>query len=166
MNREAVNRALEAHYDADRDALHRYALALTGGSEEARDLVAEAFLRAAAEPRFADAGFNGRAWLFRVVTNLSRNLWTRLVNRFVILPLERFSSGPDATHAAAERREASTCLAGALAALPARDRELVGLRYFEELSYREIAEVTGVPEGTVASRLARALGRLNHAIGK
>lgn len=163
---EAVGRAVEALYVADRDALHRYALGLTGGSEEARDLVAEAFLRAVSEPRFAEPGFNGRAWLFRVVTNLSRNLWTRYLNRFVVHPLERLAgSGAEPTHEEAERRESLAGLTEALAGLSARDREIVCLKYFEDMSYREIADATGAPEGTVASRLARALGRLNHALG-
>jgi RNA polymerase sigma-70 factor, ECF subfamily len=57
------------------------------------------------------------------------------------------------------------CLEAALAALPAPFRETLVLRDIQGLSYREIAEVTRVPLGTVMSRLARARGRLTGSAG-
>ena len=62
------------------------------------------------------------------------------------------------------RRADAERLRGALAALPAEFREVLVLREFEELSYRAIAEVSGIPIGTVMSRLARARARLQTAL--
>ena len=53
----------------------------------------------------------------------------------------------------------------ALAQLPQRDREVLVLRYLEQLSTREMAEVLGTPEGTVKSRHLRALERLRGLLG-
>ena len=62
----------------------------------------------------------------------------------------------DARILAAERAELRDRLAAAIQALPAGQREMIVLREFEELSYREIAEITGIPIGTVMSRLYTA----------
>jgi RNA polymerase sigma-70 factor (ECF subfamily) len=57
-------------------------------------------------------------------------------------------------------------LAAAVASLPDRDREIVALRYFAELSEAESAEALGCPVGTVKSRLSRALVRLREALAE
>jgi RNA polymerase sigma factor (sigma-70 family) len=62
------------------------------------------------------------------------------------------------------RREEVGCLLEALADLPAADRELVSLRYGSGLSTAEVAEVLGVREPAVRTRLWRALGRLRKAM--
>jgi RNA polymerase sigma-70 factor (ECF subfamily) len=56
-------------------------------------------------------------------------------------------------------------LGRALAELPARQRELIEKCYFGDLSHREIADVTGLPLGTIKSRIRLALDKLRHAMG-
>jgi len=63
-----------------------------------------------------------------------------------------------------EMRPAAGRLLAALDALPAEYREVIVLRELEELSYKEIAEIAGIPIGTVMSRLARARRRLQESV--
>ncbi len=140
----------------------------------AEDVVQDAMVRALSY--FASfRGDNARAWLLQIVRNTAL---TRLAQtaQFREQPLEAEPGGrhehlPDPgrdPEAALAQREQSSQLAQALAALPADLRECVVLRELEEMSYRDIARVTGVPVGTVMSRLFRArqaLLRIGQAAG-
>ena len=64
-----------------------------------------------------------------------------------------------------ERDERSRVFQEALSNVSARDREILVLRHFKELTYKEIAEALGIPEGTVMSRLYHARRRLRDALG-
>jgi RNA polymerase sigma-70 factor (ECF subfamily) len=64
-----------------------------------------------------------------------------------------------------DRREVRERVRTALARLPERDREVLVLRYLEQLSTREVADILGIPEGTVKSRHVRALERLRGLLG-
>lgn len=158
---------LEKLWQDHADALYRFFLARTGRPADAEDLVGEIFLRAVQEPRLAEEDFAARAWLFRVGINLSNNLFRRVLGRLVsglenlLEPVAR-----EDTEADAVRREDFLRLSAGLRSISAADRDLVWLRWFEEMSYGEIARITGVAEGTVASRIHRALGRLRHAMGE
>lgn len=124
----------------------------------AEDVVQEAMLRAFTYfPGFR--GGDGRAWLLQIVRNVAV---TTLAGRMapsvsmdddMVLELPDPSDNPEQANSARQGRE---LLARALAALPDELRECLVLREFEELSYKEIAEVVGVPMGTVMSRLWRA----------
>jgi RNA polymerase sigma-70 factor (ECF subfamily) len=130
----------------------------------AEDVVQDASLRALGY--FASfRGGDGRAWLLRIVRNVAH---TALAERRR-LPIAPSLGSDDAEspallvpepgddpEAAMGRRQDIASLHAALAALPAELRECLVLRELEELSYRDIAQVTGVPVGTVMSRLFRA----------
>src|SRR5262245_61655458 len=115
------------------------------------------------------AGFRGgdpRAWLLKIVRN---TCYTWLASARDGREDEEFDEGlhvvPDETPeslaiAGAERER----LVRALDALPARAREVLVLRELEGCSYKEIAEITGVPIGTVMSSLSRARSRLQAAL--
>ena len=123
----------------------------------AEDIVQDAFLRAW---RGFD-GFRGsspRAWLFAIVRNCFFS-WTRSGPAVGPDPAESFdtiATDEDDPEAALLRRDEAAVLHGLIEALPEPFREALVLRELEELSYREIAEVTSAPIGTVMSRLARA----------
>jgi RNA polymerase sigma-70 factor, ECF subfamily len=129
-------------------------------------VVQEAFLRAY---RFFPSfrGGDARAWLLTIVRNAC---WTFLrANRAreVATALEDIEEPVDDAASVEEnlvRRADGPRLRQALDELPGEFREVIVLREFEELSYREIAEVAGVPVGTVMSRLARARRRLQSAL--
>jgi len=112
-------------------------------------------------------GGDPRAWLLAIVRN---SCWTWLrVNRSreFATSLEDADEPVEAAASAEEdlvRRADGALLRCALEQLPAEFREVIVLRELEELSYREIAEVEGIPIGTVMSRLARARARLQVAL--
>lgn len=165
--RERFERLVLAHLDA------AYALArwLTRNEHDAEDVVQEAYLRAY---RYFGGfrGDNHRAWLMAIVRNTCFSWLERNRAPEGVLQRARAAAGDDALLAAgapANNPEAALIAAsdGALARrlleeLPPEFREVLVLRELQELSYREIAEITGVPEGTVMSRLARARARLRH----
>ncbi|HYK17220.1 MAG TPA: sigma-70 family RNA polymerase sigma factor [Bryobacteraceae bacterium] len=148
-----------------RKAAYNLARWLTRNDHDAEDVVQEAFMRAF---RFFD-GFHGgdsKAWLLTIVRN-SCHTWMQQ-NRKLALEenigdYESTAPSPEAVVIENVDREA---LRRAIEELPAEFREAIVLRELEGLSYKEIGAVTGVPVGTVMSRLARARGRLARALGE
>lgn len=130
-------------------ALRRYARALARDTDIADDLVQDTLVRALrAEKLFI--GGDLRSWLYTILTNLNRNRRRSLARKPVFTEL--FDNNPDASGTEAEGRDISR----ALAALVEEQRSVLLLVMLEGLSYREVADIQGVPIGTVMSRLARA----------
>jgi RNA polymerase sigma-70 factor (ECF subfamily) len=92
-----------------------------------------------------------RSWLYTILTNLNRNRLRSLARRPVVIPIED-DDAPDAAGPEAGGRD----IERALALLVDEQRTALLLVVLEGLTYREVAEVQGVPIGTVMSRLARA----------
>jgi RNA polymerase sigma factor (sigma-70 family) len=149
------------------DAAYRFARWLSRSPGDADDLVQEAVLRAFRS--FEDLrGPDARPWLLSIVKNCHLTALTRQ-QRHAALPLPDEHDprlGPAASAGSADPERAAIAgdegraLERLLAELPAEHREALVLREVEELSYREIAAVTGVPIGTVMSRLARGRAAL------
>ena len=153
-----------------------YALArwLARNDSDAEDIVQEACLRAYR----GIAGFgdiNARGWVLSIVRNtaytwLKRHRDPKLVAVENVEELERAGAdldlGPASPEAALIERADAARLDAAIAGLPVEFRETLVLREVEGLDYRTIAQVTGVPIGTVMSRLARARRRLMVELGK
>ncbi|MGA3185845.1 MAG: sigma-70 family RNA polymerase sigma factor [Bryobacteraceae bacterium] len=143
------------------DAAYNLARFLMRNAHDAEDVVQESYLRAFR----AFSGFRGegsRQWLLTIVRNTSFT-WLR-DNRsrggHTEYQEELHVSGDANPETQSIRRERSRAVEHCVEQLPADFREAIVLREMEELSYREIAEMTGVPAGTVMSRLARARARL------
>jgi RNA polymerase sigma-70 factor (ECF subfamily) len=143
------------------DAAYNLARLLTRNEHDAEDVVQEAYLKSLR----AFSSFRGgasRPWFLTIVRNTSFT-WLR-DNRFRANRAEyheelHVSGGatPEAESLGNERaREVEPCIRE----LPSDFREAIVLREMEDLSYQEIAEITGVPRGTVMSRLSRARARL------
>lgn len=130
-------------------ALRRYARALTRDVDAADDLVQDTLLRALRSEHLFHGG-NMRSWLYTILTNLNRNRLRSLSRRPAMAPIE----DNDAPTAGADG--SSRDIERALADLADDQRTVLLLVVLEGLSYREAAEVQGVPIGTVMSRLARA----------
>jgi len=137
------------------DAAYNLARWLTRNDDDARDVVQDALLRAFRA--LDDLRGEARPWLLAIVRNGCMR-WLKSHR-----PAELAEA--DAAESAADPHTPETLALGAvdrrmlneaLAALPAQFREALILRELEELSYRDIARVTGAPIGTVMSRLARA----------
>ena len=149
------------------DAAYNLARWLTGNDQDARDVVQEASLRAL---KFFGGfrGTNSRAWLLTIVRNTFYN-WLEK-NR----PHEVSTVGDEELHALEDpsvdpalllARSANVeAVRGAIELLPVEFREVIVLRELEDYSYREIADVAGVPIGTVMSRLARARKQLQEIL--
>ena len=129
-------------------ALRRYARALTRDADIADDLVQDTLVRALRSERLFLGG-DIRSWLYTILTNLNRNRRRSLARLPQLSPLGD-EAGANGTEA--EGRDIERALAG----LVEEQRSALLLVMLEGLSYREVAEVQGVPIGTVMSRLARA----------
>ena len=131
-------------------ALRRYARALTRDSDIADDLVQDTLVRALRSEHLFHGG-DVRSWLYTILTNLNRNRRRSLARRPLLLPIED-NDAPDLAGPEAGGRD----IERALATLVEDQRHTLLLVVLEGLTYREVAEVQGVPIGTVMSRLARA----------
>lgn len=133
--------------------LVRLAYVLCGDAAEAEDLVAGAYAKA--WPRIRRGGVDDpAAYLRRAVVNASAS-WKR--HRFVVRREEQYRRPEVAQRDLSEEIWRRELLATAMAKLPSAQRQVVALRYLEDLSEAEAASLLGVPPGTVKSRLARAL---------
>jgi RNA polymerase sigma-70 factor (ECF subfamily) len=147
------------------DAAHNFARWLMRGHDEADDVVQEACLRAL---RYFGTfrGGNARAWLLRIVRNTAfGRLQKNRAQPAIEFDEEIHDDGREALdpETLLIRRADTQLLEQAMNQLPNRLREVLLLRELEGLSYGEIAEVVGVPMGTVMSSLFRARERLRHA---
>ena len=149
------------------DAAYRFARWLSRAPADADDVVQEAILRAF---RGFDAlrGSNVKAWLLAIVRNCHSTALKQQQRRgFVPLPEENDAQDGYAMTAttpgpenASIRRDEQRTLDRLIATLPEEHRTVLMLREIEEMDYRQIAQVTNVPIGTVMSRLARSRAAL------
>lgn len=138
-------------------ALRRYARALVRDADIADDLVQDTLVRALRSERLFLGG-DLRSWLYTILTNLNRNRRRSLARKPLLTPLLDTAAEPSGTEA--ESRD----IARALATLAEEQRSVLLLVTLEGLSYREVADIQGVPIGTVMSRLARARAHVKAVI--
>lgn len=151
--------------------LYRYFLRLGAASEEAQDLTQETLLRAVRHLRTGPPPGDLAAWLFAVAANLLRDDRRSAYRRRVLvgdppeLSAEAAEPGPAlAVEARAANEHRRAALGAALRSLAPDLREIVVLRFWEEQPVRAIAEIIGIPEGTVKSRLYRAYRQLERVL--
>jgi RNA polymerase sigma factor (sigma-70 family) len=156
------------------DDAYRLAHWLTGNRTDAEDVVQDASLRAFRAIR-GYAGGSARAWLLSIVRNTAYS-WLRKNRPTAVVTVDDLEAVEltlaNQAHPDLETPETTLLaqvdadqLRAAIAALPAPFRETLVLRDIEGLDYREIAQTTEVPIGTVMSRLARARRRLTATLG-
>lgn len=154
------------------DSAYRLARGLTGNAADAEDVVQDACLRAL-KGIGGFAGGNARAWLLTITRNAAFTFLARKRPGDVLLTsnseeaeraIDDAIDGGATPDAELIARADEATLEKALASLPAHFREILLLREFNELSYREISEMTRLPVGTVMSRLARARALLSRAL--
>jgi RNA polymerase sigma-70 factor (ECF subfamily) len=161
---QRFERIVLPHLD-DAYTLARY---LLRDQHEAQDAVQDAVLRAL---RYFETYRDGdaRAWLLAIVRNCCltrhRKAQVERANIAFVEDIDVHENAGRATDARAVEQSERAALQRALDGLPAEFREVIVLREVQELSYREISDVVGVPIGTVMSRLARARRRLASALG-
>ncbi|MBS0247023.1 MAG: sigma-70 family RNA polymerase sigma factor [Proteobacteria bacterium] len=133
-------------------ALRRFARALTRDAEAADDLVQDTLVRALRSEHLFHGG-EVRTWMYTILANLNRNRLRSLARRPVMVPVDDGDAAVDAA-------EGGRDIERALATLVDEQRQALLLVVLEGLSYREVADIQGVPIGTVMSRLARARQQL------
>lgn len=157
--------------------IQRLCIRMLGDSHKAEDVTQEAFARIYARRKEFQQGAKFSTFLWRIATNLCLDELRRLKRRRefsattadtgdsgeteVWEHLASAERGPDASVDANEQAE---LVRRAVHALPEHYRAVVLLRHYQDLKFREIAEVLGVPEGTVKSRMFEALGMLHKSL--
>ena len=148
------------------DAAYRLACWMMRNEHDAEDVVQESSLRAFRYFRTFTGG-NGRAWFLRIVRNTCHSWRGRSIQASTDPFDEAIHSHSQPTsdpETLLLHGDDVTLIQRALRNLPTRLRELLVLRELEDLSYRELADVMGVPIGTVMSRLSRARQALRGAL--
>jgi RNA polymerase sigma factor (sigma-70 family) len=147
---------------------------MTGNRTDAEDIVQEACLRAF-KGLDGFSGGSGRPWLLAIVRNTALTWLAKNRPKALILTedleaaereMRRDVEPPTSPEAEFVARAEAERLEAALVALPFPYRETIVMREINGASYREIAEITGVPIGTVMSRLARARAFLIRTLGE
>ncbi len=165
--------------DAYADRLYGYFYRSTGSRTVAEDLLQDLFLRLIQAIKRYDHREQFEAFLFRIAGNLNRDRIRRerrsKQTSCVVENGERFAGArmptsvadshitrPDTT---LERSERINEMQAAMARLPSAEREVIVLRHFSELSFKEIASIMGTPLGTALARAHRGLAKLKAMLG-
>jgi len=158
---------IEALYQRYSDRIYNMLLRMLGNEEDALDVAQETFLRAHKSIGSFRGSSSEYTWLFRIALNCAYSHLKGQKRR----QLARLDSGSDDTeesfsdtvdngspdaHSTLVKSETESVVQSAILKLPDELRSAIVMRDIEELSYEEIAEIEGCPEGTVKSRVHRA----------
>ncbi|HUP65713.1 MAG TPA: RNA polymerase sigma factor [Thermoanaerobaculia bacterium] len=167
--------AFERFVECWETPLYNYALRLLGNAFDAQEVVQDALLRAhkALTLQYDEARCRElvvRPWLFRIARNLSlnrrRGVWSRSDVTMTSFDDNRIGPffAPDDGGRELERKEEARRLERAMAELPTESRELIFLRFMEEMPYGEIARTTGLSETQLRGKVFRSLKLLRRAL--
>lgn len=156
--------------------LHRFVYRMLPRKEDANDICQETFLRILNKAHRFKTGSRFSTWMYQIALNLCRDQvrrrkrWGLLMAENVELNEELAPTGvtaqQDNPEGNVERRELSAAVKRALECIPAPQREVLILKEFEGLKFKEIAEVLGCPESTVKSRMYGGLNGLRSALAR
>ena len=147
----------------------------TGSRELAQELIQETFTRVwLAASTFDQKRGNFKAWIFTIALNLTRNEMRKKQYSYHFLDTEDINGSPDQHHLVENQRpdlvmekgQQEDALIQALGNLKPEQREVVILKNFQQLTFREIAEVTELPESTVKARYHRTIEHLKKILTK
>jgi RNA polymerase sigma-70 factor, ECF subfamily len=147
----------EALYEKYATDVLRVCYFYLGDRQKAEDVCQDVFVRLMVNAPDLEEG-REKAWLLKVALNRCRDLWRGSWARRVVLggPAFELIPAPDAT----ARRDDEEAVLSAVYRLPAPFREVVLLHYYQNFGINEISEITGLPEGTISSRLSRGRKKL------
>jgi RNA polymerase sigma-70 factor (ECF subfamily) len=154
------------------DGLYGYAMTLTRSHAEAEDLVQETYLRAMRAFEHLRPNSNLRSWLFTILRNVWLNQVRHIRSNFRVVEVDEPVSGRWHFEDKSSKdplflyltKVKQADVRKAIENLPAVYREVIMMREFEELSYREIAQGLDCPGGTVMSRLSRGREKLKEML--
>lgn len=155
------------------DALLRYIRRIgCTDSEAAKDILQESFLKAYSSLNDYDPAFSFSTWIYRIVHNETMSHFRKQKNRPHIVADESalylFETIPDELDIVgeADMRLRGRAVSAALAKMKPKYRKVLILRFFEEKSYDEIANILRIPNGTVATYLSRGKAELGELLKK
>ncbi len=170
-----VDRCFEQLMMVYQHRLYAFALRQVGNEQDAEDIVQEAFLRAYHAlknyPESRIQALHLQQWLYKITLNVLRNAVRKSEHTTMPFDLSEDSPLLEIEDQAARPYEETNWhewkqeIAMLLMTLPPAYREVINLHYFEDLSYREIAELLNLPEGTVKATVHRAIRLLRGALG-
>lgn len=170
---ECFDRLVHRH---QRELFH-FLIRFTGSAAVAEDVVQEAFLQVHLSASAFDPARRFKPWLFTIAANKARD-WLRGRNRRPEMALDAMVGGEDAggqrfadfiadeaagPETAVDDADAQAIVQQVVRAMPENLREVLVLAYFHQFPYRDIADVLGVPLGTVKSRLHAAVAAFSKA---
>jgi RNA polymerase sigma-70 factor, ECF subfamily len=154
--------------------IQRLCVRMTGDAHEGQDLAQETFIRVFAKRREYQANGKFSTWLWRIALNLCYDQLRRrqrrqessleIVGEETNCALEAVATAEPAPDTSLAMRERGELVRRALMQLSETYRTVLVLRHYEDLKFREIAEVLGVPEGTVKSRMVEALAQMSRLL--
>lgn len=169
QDRAAIRRYLEGDAGAARELVERYqrplftvALRMLGNAQDAEDVTQAVFGRVFRDLKAYDTTHRFFSWVYRMTVNAALNAQR---DRKALVTIEDDAELP-AVGGLDDALAVEEQVQRALAALKPDDRTIVVLRYFQSLSYDEIADVLGIPAKTVKSRLFTARDRLRVLLGR
>lgn len=146
-----------------KDAVFGLCLGFMRNRADAEDMTHDAFIRAYDNLRRYHLDKRFSTWIFTIAANLCRNRLRYRKNHPVVEPPRHMPGGSDpASIVANEDRQKR--IQKALSALPYGYRAPLVLRFYNDLSYREIGEILGIPEGTVKTRIHRGKAMLKELV--
>lgn len=167
LDEELVAKFLQGEEDAFRELVERYQRLLlnyifrfTGNREISEEIVQETFMAVFQNIRRFQPSSSFRAWIYAIATNRALNALRRRTHIRYDESLEDRSDDWNEPLQSASEQERACAVRKALASLPEKQRAIFILRFYEQLSYEEIALATGCPIGTVKSRLCYTLKKL------
>lgn len=160
------NRAFEQIFHRFWKPVLSFLARLTGDLAEAEDLAQEAFLRILRHRSDYDPSRSFRVWLFTIARRLAYNRLRKSTPEAETELVEQMASSSDGPVDLLVREEAAEAAREALGRLPPLYREVVLLRLFEGLAYRDIAVVVGSNESTVRTRMNSAARALKRILGQ
>jgi len=149
--------------------MYFYALGMVGNPDDAYDLSQEAFIKAYRSLKRFDSKFPFKSWLFSILANLCKNalrsagVRQKYLASDAAIAIARAPEESDPGYAL-DRRQTKKAVWDALATLDDDAREIIILKHFQDMSYKEIAEVLNIPIGSVMSRLHYARLKLKNAL--
>ena len=140
---------------------------LVGNMEDAKDALQETFLKCWRKEEQLDSIENLKAWVFRIALNTGRDIrktaWKR--RRQSLAEDANMYSTTDTPEVDLERAEQITQLSRAVMRLRPKEQEVFLLRQNGNLTYEQIADATGIPLGTVKTRMRAAISQLRESVG-
>ena len=166
MHRKSRVEQVSEMINRNSDMVYRLAFSMVKSVQDAEDVHQEVFIRYIRTNPLFESREHERAWFIRVTTNLCKNLWKSAWRQKMVSmdSLEETQEGN--AYVQQSLNEEEELLVETVKRLPFKYRVVVHLFYYEDLPIKEIAELLGVKESAVKTRLSRARTKIKERLGQ